>query len=132
MGIDDILVSKARTDDPPGLLGFALFRALGQERFGAWERRLVRLFHRELSHHVGTSLARVGPPPHLTSRLHETLRCLLEGDSEKQAALRLGLSTLTVHQYVKALYRHFRVSSRPELMAHFLRRTGFRLPDGPE
>ena len=126
MGIDDILPSMMRSEDPPGLMGFTLFRALGQERFGARERRLVRLFHHELSRHVGSSLARAVPPPapHLPPRLRETLRCLLEGDSEKQAALRMGLSTFTVHQYVKALYRHFRVSSRPELMAHFLRRPG--------
>jgi hypothetical protein len=99
MGIDDILASMVRTDDPPGLMGFTIFRALNQERFGAWERRVVRVLHQELSLHVGSALARVGQRPELDlpPRLRETLRCLLEGDSEKQAALRLGLSTLTVH-----------------------------------
>jgi hypothetical protein len=33
-----------------------------------------------------------------------------------------------VHDYVKALYHHFRVGSRPELLAHFLRRSGLQLP----
>jgi DNA-binding CsgD family transcriptional regulator len=53
--------------------------------------------------------------------LRQTLDCLLEGDSEKQVAVRLGLSRLTVHQYVTSLYRHFGVSSRAELLARFIR-----------
>lgn len=52
----------------------------------------------------------------------ETLACLLEGDSERQAAARLGVSSLTAHQYVKSLYRRFKVRSRAELLAYFLRR----------
>jgi DNA-binding CsgD family transcriptional regulator len=107
----------------------SLYRPLGDGAFRRRDRRLVRLFHQELARHFGAALATLDDPSPagLTPRLRDTLRCLLEGDSEKQAALRLGLSTLTVHQYVKALYRHFRVSSRPELMAYFLRRSGFRL-----
>jgi DNA-binding CsgD family transcriptional regulator len=45
------------------------------------------------------------------------LECLLELDSEKQVALRLGLTQGTVHQYVKALYRRFDVNSRGEFLA---------------
>jgi DNA-binding CsgD family transcriptional regulator len=44
-------------------------------------------------------------------------------------ARRLGVSTLTVHDHVKAIYRHFRVGSRPELLAYFLRRSRLRIPD---
>jgi DNA-binding CsgD family transcriptional regulator len=58
----------------------------------------------------------------LSPRLRQTLECLLEGDGEKQAASRLGLTRPTVHQYVTALYRYFGVSSRAELLAHFIRR----------
>ena len=47
---------------------------------------------------------------------------LLDGDSEKQVAIRLGLSLPTVHQYVTALYRKFGVSSRGELLARFISR----------
>jgi DNA-binding CsgD family transcriptional regulator len=54
--------------------------------------------------------------------VQETLRCLLEGDGEKQAAARMNLSRETVHQYVKALYRHYRVQSRAELLARVLGR----------
>jgi DNA-binding CsgD family transcriptional regulator len=48
---------------------------------------------------------------------------LLEGDSEKQVAARLGISPVSVHDYVKALYRYFGVNSRGELMAYFVRRS---------
>jgi DNA-binding NarL/FixJ family response regulator len=44
----------------------------------------------------------------------QTLACLLEGDSEKQVAARLGLSPATAHEYVTALYRHFGVQSRAQ------------------
>src|SRR5262249_6470116 len=57
----------------------------------------------------------------LSPRLRRTLHCLQQGDSEKQVASRLGLSRPTVHQYVMALYRHFGVGSRAELLASFLR-----------
>ena len=104
-----------------------------QERgaFHGSERRLVRLFHAELARHFGASLITLDDPSPagLAPRLAATLRCLLEGDSEKQVAARLGLSRATVHEYVKAVYRHFHVSSRPAPMAYFLRRTGFKLPD---
>ena len=61
--------------------------------------------------------ALTGLPP----RLRQVLGCLLEGDSEKQVAARLGLSRPTVHEYVTALYRLFDVSSRAELLARCLR-----------
>jgi DNA-binding CsgD family transcriptional regulator len=51
---------------------------------------------------------------------------LLEGDSEKQHASRLGLSEATTHQYVTALYRHFGVQSRAQLMAHAIKRLARR------
>ena len=123
MGIDDIMASFARTEDPPGFLGFAIFRALGREPFRAWERRLIHLFHREFGRYLDTALVREpgGLSRRLPPRLRETLRCLLEGDSEKQAALRLGLSRHTVHQYAKDLHRLMGVNSRAELMAMCLR-----------
>ena len=45
-----------------------------------------------------------------------------KGTAKKQIAFRLGLSPLTAHQYVKSLYRRFRVHSHAELLAYFLRR----------
>jgi DNA-binding CsgD family transcriptional regulator len=58
----------------------------------------------------------------LSPRKREVLHCLLDGDGEKQVALRLGIHPATVHDHVKRLYHHFGVSSRAELLAYFLRR----------
>jgi DNA-binding CsgD family transcriptional regulator len=121
---DDLLVSTRRWDNPPHIFGLSFTRPVGDRKYGGRERRLVHLFMDELSRHLGKSLAlayedlftALGP------RLRQTLACLLEGDSEKQAAARLGLSRHTVHEYVTALYRRFDVQSRGELMALFLKR----------
>jgi DNA-binding NarL/FixJ family response regulator len=57
----------------------------------------------------------------LPPRQRQTLLALLEGDSEKQIAIRLSLSPNTVHVYVKSLYRRFNVASRGELLARWVR-----------
>jgi DNA-binding CsgD family transcriptional regulator len=62
------------------------------------------------------------------------LRGLAYRAAEKEIAAALDLSPATVHDYVKALYRRFRVSGRAELSAHFRvleRRAGLRLKGGP-
>lgn len=60
--------------------------------------------------------------PDLPPRLIQTLELLLSGSSEKQVARKMNLSRHTVHGYVKSLYRHYRVSSRAELLARHLKR----------
>ena len=60
--------------------------------------------------------------PPLSRREHQTLQCLLAGDSEKEAAIRLGIARNTLHRYVTSLYRRFDVCSRAELMARFMTR----------
>ncbi len=53
-------------------------------------------------------------------RLRKVAGCLVAGDTEKQAAQKLGLSSHTVHGYIKELYKAFRVNSRPELLIRLL------------
>lgn len=79
---------------------------------------------------VGTTFRLTLPPPEpeLSPRLRETLEYLLAGDSEKQVAARLGISRHTVHLYVTALYRHFGVNSRAELLSKCLRNPGGYAP----
>ena len=57
-----------------------------------------------------------GLPP----RLQQTMQSLLAGDSEKQAAAKMGVSQHTVHVYVKTLYRRYNVSSRGELLSKWV------------
>jgi hypothetical protein len=92
----------------------------------------VRLAHAEVGHLIGPVLVRSSellPPSRLPPHVREVLTCLLEGDSEKQVAGRMGLSIATVHQYVTALYLPYCVSSRAELLVRVLRRAP--KPTGP-
>jgi len=102
-------------------IGFSLHRDWGERAFSERERRLADAIHR--------ACAFVHQPPRalppailrgLSPRLRATLGHLARGLSEKQVAAALALSPHTVHDYVKALHRHFGVQSRSELLARCL------------
>jgi DNA-binding CsgD family transcriptional regulator len=104
--------------------GWIMFRAKGKRDFGERERRIVERLHVEIAKLVGGTLARYADPSpmDLAPRARQVLGCLLEGDSDKQIAVRLALSPHTVNQYTKTIYGHFGVSGRAELLARWLRR----------
>lgn len=104
--------------------GALLTRARGRPDFTARQKAVVRQFFADLGPLVGGPLARFREPgpSALAPRVRLVLRCVLEGDSDKQVAARLRISPHTVNQYVKAIYRHFGVTSRPELLARWIRR----------
>jgi DNA-binding CsgD family transcriptional regulator len=110
-----------RDDEFSGLL---IHREAGRRVFDEHEVAIVDLAHREVSKLIGRSLARWNEPSpsHLPPRIREVLRCILEGDGDKQIAVRLGLSRHTVNQYTKHIFRYFGVTSRSELLARWLRR----------
>lgn len=116
---------------PDVVFAFALTRTLNDRKFTARERQYCYWLLHELRPLVGKQLASPGESrvSKLSPRLQQTLLCLIEGDSEKRVALRLGLSKATVHEYVTSLYRHFGVNSRAELLSRWTRR-GFDL-DAP-
>lgn len=57
----------------------------------------------------------------LPMRLRRVVSCLMNGDTEKAAAARLGLSHHTVHSYVRELYDLVGVRTRTELMVKLLK-----------
>lgn len=90
--------------------------------FSARDRLLVALLHSELGWLYQPELALVSADVlKLTPRQQQTLHSLLAGHGEKQIARQMGLSPNTVHHHVKAVYKHFRVSSRSELLARWVR-----------
>lgn len=121
---DHYIVSLHRLKVPGVASLLNVNRALNEPPMGGRERRMIELLHEEVAPRIGTRLAtwRHRGPHGLSPRPRQALDRLLEGDSEKQAALRLGLSRSTLHEYVTEIYRHFGVRSRGELMAYFLRR----------
>ena len=94
----------------------------GNEAFGSRERMLLHLAHMEMSwvYDSDLLLATHGAIS-LSPRQRQTLDYLLEGHSEKQIAAKMRLSPNTVHHHIKALHRHFGVSSRSELLARWVR-----------
>jgi len=111
------------------LMGF--HRPLGDRPFSPRDGALLSLFHEEIGPMIGAAGSGGTDLNRLSPRLQQTLACLLDGDSEKQVAMRLNLSLPTVHQYVMTLYRMFGVASRAELLAHFIRRPpGLPTPSG--
>ena len=61
--------------------------------------------------------APTAPPPHLTPRQVEVLHLLEQGRSTKQIAAELHLSTETVRNHVRRLFRALGVNSRLEAVA---------------
>ncbi len=126
MRIDHCLACSLESVDKRWFSCIILHRTVGEPDFSERQQRLVHLFNAELGRLIGSVLVSAGDPfspTRLPPRVRETLQCLLDGDSEKQAAARMGLSSETVHQYVKTLYRHYQVESRAELLIRVLRRT---------
>jgi DNA-binding CsgD family transcriptional regulator len=122
---DDYVCSMRFVDVPPRVEMFNVDRPHGAAPFGPREIFLLKLLHDEIAPLIGVRLAteehfcRDG----LSKRLRETLSLLLEGKSEKVVAASLNLRPKTVHEYVTSIYRHFKVSSRAELLAYFVQRT---------
>jgi DNA-binding CsgD family transcriptional regulator len=121
---DDFVVSIRIVDLPRRPEAITIDRPHGAPRFGPRETALLKLLHDEIAPLVGVRLATEAHLSRdgLSRRLNETLSLLLEGKSEKEAARSLGLAPRTVHEYVTALYAHFNVCSRAELLAYFIRR----------
>jgi DNA-binding NarL/FixJ family response regulator len=101
-----------------------LLRPIPERDFNGRQRTIAEEAMRLAAPLLGGPLARLREPAptELPPRLRQVLRCLLEGDSDKQIAARLRISRYTVNQYTKTLYRRFGVCARSELLARWIRR----------
>lgn len=126
VNIEDRLTSVYQVSEAGAISVLVLHRGASERKFSPRELRLLNFVHEEVGRLIGHALVSVTEPTaeKLSPRLRQTLACLLDGDSEKQVAARLGLSAATTHEYVTALYRHFGVHSRAQLLAHALKRRG--------
>ncbi len=118
IGVDAIMYSVVPSPIEHEYFGITTVRAADGPQFTEEERDVFGAFHRSLGwlcERWGRERDGHAAFSTLPQRLRLTLACLLEGDSEKDAARKLGLSPYTAHEYVKSLYRHLGVSSRGEL-----------------
>lgn len=98
-------------------------RAPGRPRFSRRDRAVVCVLHAEAAWVYRGDVMLASPDTRsLSPRQRETLQHLLAGQGEKQIAAQMGLSVNTIHHYIKALHRHFGVSSRSELLARWVGR----------
>jgi DNA-binding NarL/FixJ family response regulator len=113
--------------DVPGMKVQACVALLRRrQRSGGFTRRdgvLLQFLHAETAWIYCPDLPLLSPDgTPLSPRQRQTLQLLLAGNSEKEVATEMRLSHNTVHHYVKALHRHFGVSSRSELLARWVRK----------
>lgn len=128
-GIDDYVISICPTNIPGRCTTLWLHKGVGSKDFTDREQGIVSLVHMIINEEIGTYLAAADEPKmsSLTVRRLEVLSQLIRGDSEKQIAFDLGVTRGTIHDHVLAIYRHFEVSSRGELLAKFIGRAKPRL-----
>ena len=93
--------------------GCAFMRAARDRPFSDEDRELLHLVHVG----VGPMYDACSPRTRLSPRMRETLDVLLTGASDKEIAAQLRLSSHTVRQYVKAIFKAFNVNSRAQLIA---------------
>jgi len=121
--VGDILFSLVLRPDNE-ISGIGLLRG---DRDGAFAEREISIlsFVSEASARQAGNTLRLGYQMgrhELTSRQQEILSYLLEGLSEKEMAVKAGVSSATVHEHVGAIYNKFKVSSRAQLMSNYVAR----------
>jgi DNA-binding CsgD family transcriptional regulator len=124
LDIDSHVVGWQRMPDGLDTIAVTFHRERGTREFSLRERAVLRLFIEELNllRLEGNLVEKRLEGPRLSRRESEVLARLLTGASVKETASQLRLSTRTVEDYVKVLYRKHRVHSRAELLAKLLRK----------
>jgi DNA-binding CsgD family transcriptional regulator len=97
------------------------FRCVGRVRFDARDRRIAHIVTSEVEwlHRADLPTGRGGGVVELTPRLRTVLALLVDGNTRDDIAARLSLSSHTVKDYVKQIYRHFGVKSQVKLIRRF-------------
>lgn len=118
MRIIDSLAAHFRYPGSDRVRGYALQRLDGDRRFTPRQAAVAKVFAEELLLlYRSGHLEPVSPHVKLPPRLQRILPLLKTGLSQKQIAVKLGLSYQTVRSYAKELYELMGVRSREELAA---------------
>lgn len=107
----------------PGVVsGIGFHRRFGRPPLTERERTIVHLVFQQVEwlHRDNAKIPINRTLLNLSQRERQVLIFLMGGDSTKQVAKRMQLSHHTVGDYVKSIYRQLGVSSRGELLAHFI------------
>lgn len=115
-----LLAAKPLNEQCVSFIG--MYRKASDIPFTERERQIAHVILDEVPwlHAMGWPEDFGASAPQLSRRQRIVLNLLLEGHSRKHIASDLGLSIHTVSDYVKELYRNFRVQSHAELMRRFM------------
>jgi DNA-binding CsgD family transcriptional regulator len=124
-GLDEVMYSWfPLPDGDRGVVwsGGWFYRTPGGAPFDPRACRIAHLVMAECGvlHAEGLDLSQEPKLKSLTHKQRLVLNQLVDGSGVKQIALHLQLSPHTVNDHVKAIYRHFNVQSRAELMRRFI------------
>ena len=100
-----------------------IYRAPGEGTFSERERRIAHIILTEVGwlHTLGWPEKQyIETLPRLPKSNMVLLSLLLQGHSRKEMAELMKLSPHTIGSYIKAIYKHFDVTSQPMLMNRFI------------
>jgi DNA-binding CsgD family transcriptional regulator len=123
--IGSLIISHRPLDDR-SCSALGLYRRHGRPRFSERESRIAHIVLTEVPwlHEQGWPEDRGVQVPALSRRERLTLNLLISGSSHKAIASQMGISSHTLRDYIKAVYRHFKVHSQAELMRRFFQGDG--------
>lgn len=120
VGLDHFLYSIYPLE-PRLISAIGLYRRRGRPPFTPRQRRIVHIVTSEVKwlHYAGLPHDKGQSVPQLSPRLRAVLVLMLEGHDRKRIASLLGISPHTAADHMKAIYRHFGVSSQLALIRRF-------------
>jgi DNA-binding CsgD family transcriptional regulator len=124
-GLDEVMYSWFPVPDEAGgsvWSGTWFYRSKGKPAFDPRASRIAHLVMSEcqILHADGLDLEAEPQLNALTPKQRLVLSQLIDGQGSKQIAHHLELSPHTVNWHIKAIYKHFDVQSRAELMRYFM------------
>jgi DNA-binding CsgD family transcriptional regulator len=121
LGFDDFILSVYPTGKG-GHSGLGYHRRKGRPPFSERDRQVAEVVTQQIPwlHQAGRNDAAAPIANRLTPRERQVLLCLIDGDSRKRISTKLQLSEHTIIDYLKAIYRKFKVKSRAELLSLFI------------
>ncbi len=125
LGIDEELSWFWRLEDAGQLVHAGLCLAAGESPLTDMQRTDAEALLRCLGPLAARTLSRRAAEHSragLSPREVDVLELALNGDTEAEIARRLHRSPHTIHSHLRSIYKHFSVTSRAELLAHFIDR----------
>jgi DNA-binding CsgD family transcriptional regulator len=115
------LILSSRPLDERSASGIGIYRDYGRPAFTPKESRIAHILLTEVPwlHKQGWPEDRGSSVPDLPPRQRMVLNLLIEGLDRQTISDRLRISPHTANDYVKAVYRHFGVSTQAALMRRF-------------